>query len=185
YGPIVVAKHENAAIREVLCPGELTTAHAALHLAWPDVACRHAPFDRILPAVQKGDAAAGLLIHEGQLTWEKTGVAKRLDLGAWWKGETGLPLPLGVNAMRKDLGRGLGEDVNALLHASLETGLAMRPRALAYARSFGRGISATDADAFVKMYVNEMTRDMGDRGREAVDEFVRRARAAGVVPKSG
>lgn len=178
YGPVVVSKKrlapsELAGVR-VLSPGETTTAHAALQLAVPDVKLETKAFDKILPAVAKGEADAGLLIHEGQLTWPDAGVHKVLDLGAWWKDETGLPLPLGVNAMRKDLGERLGADVNALLLASIETGLAMRKRALVYARTFGRGISEADADSFVSMYVNDMTRDMGDVGRQAIEEFARR-----------
>jgi 1,4-dihydroxy-6-naphthoate synthase len=183
YGPVLVAREVKEPPREVLCPGELTTAHAALHLAVPGVACRHVAFDRILPAVRDGKAPAGVLIHEGQLTWAREGVEKVLDLGAWWTQETGLPLPLGVVALRKDLGREVGEDVNALLRASLETGLAMRPRALAYAQRFGRGLALADADAFVRMYVNAMTQDMGERGREAIRELLARAGAAGLVPR--
>lgn len=179
YGPIVVSKEPMTleALRDVtvLSPGEHTTAHATLQLAVPGVQTQHKAFDKILPAVMKGDAQAGLLIHEGQLTWSDAGVHKVVDLGAWWKEQTGLPLPLGVNAMRKDLGDRLGADVNALLHASIETGLAQRRKALAYARTFGRGISTEDADEFVRMYVNDMTLDMGELGRRAIEEFCKRA----------
>lgn len=187
YGPIVVARRPMTLDElkgvTIATPGELTTAYAALRLALPDAQVQHKAFDKILPAVQKGDFEAGLLIHEGQLTWEREGLHKVVDLGAWWKQETGLPLPLGVVALRKDLGKPLGADVNALLHASIETGLVMRKRALAYARQFGRGIPLEDADQFVSMYVNEMTRDMGPTGRKAVEEFLKRAGAAGLVPK--
>lgn len=178
YGPIVVARTpmtlEDLKGKRVLSPGENTTAHAVLQLAIPGIVLEKKSFEKILAAVQKGEADAGLLIHEGQITWEGSGLHKVLDLGAWWKAETGLPLPLGVNAMRKDLGPALGADVNALLQASLETGLAMRKRALAYARQFGRGISEEDADEFVRMYVNEMTVDMGDAGLKALQELFRR-----------
>ena len=187
YGPVLVTRRPMAPdeLRDatIATPGELTTAHAALRLALPDARCEHKAFDKILPAVQRGDFEAGVLIHEGQLTWEREGVHKALDLGAWWKERTGLPLPLGVNALRKDLGPELGGDVNALLKASIETGLAMRKRALAYARRFGRGIAEEDADRFVSMYVNDMTVDMGERGRRAVAEFLRQAGEAGLLPK--
>jgi 1,4-dihydroxy-6-naphthoate synthase len=179
YGPIVVTREpmDVSRLRDitVLTPGENTTAHAALQLAVPGVKTEHKAFDKILGAVQKGQAEAGLLIHEGQITWSDAGVHKVLDLGEWWKKETGLPLPLGVNALRKDVGEKLGADVNALLQASIETGLAQRRKALAYARTFGRGISEEDADTFVSMYVNEMTRDMGETGKRAIEEFCRRA----------
>ena len=178
YGPIVVARKpvSVAELRDItiLTPGENTSAHAALQLAVPGARTERKAFDKILPAVQKGEAEAGLLIHEGQITWSDAGVHKILDLGEWWKKETGLPLPLGVNAMRKDLGAGLGADVSALLEASIEVGLAMRSRALAYARQFGRGISEQDADTFVSMYVNDMTVDMGETGRRAIAEFAKR-----------
>lgn len=181
YGPIVVSKRklELADLKDVvvLSPGENTSAHAALQLAVPGVRTEKKAFDKILPAVAKGEAEAGLVIHEGQLTWQDAGLHKVVDLGAWWKDETGLPLPLGVNALRKNLGPELGADVGALLHASIEVGLTMRSRALAYARQFGRGISEADADTFVAMYVNEMTRDMGERGKRAIDEFAKRTGA--------
>ena len=188
YGPIVVSAKPVASLADlkdvtIFTPGENTTAHMVLQLALPGARVAKKSFEKILPAIQKGEAEAGVLIHEGQLTWADAGVHKVLDLGAWWKEETGLPLPLGVNTMRKDLGARLGADVDALLRASLETGLAMRKRALAYAQRFGRGISDEDADAFVAMYVNGMTRDMGETGKRALDELFARARAAGLLPK--
>lgn len=178
YGPVVVAREPTTlaqlAGRTVLTPGENTTAHAVLRLAAPDARVQTKPFDRILASVQKGEADAGVLIHEGQLTWPDAGVSKVADLGAWWKEATRLPLPLGVNALRKDVGRALGADVNALLRASLETGLAQRDRALAYAQQFGRGIGHEDADAFVAMYVNGLTCEMGELGRRAMEELFTR-----------
>ncbi|HET6403509.1 MAG TPA: MqnA/MqnD/SBP family protein [Candidatus Thermoplasmatota archaeon] len=181
YGPIVVAKRPMTLAElsgvTVASPGENTTAHAALRLAAPGVQTVTKAFDKILPLVENGEVEAGLLIHEGQITWERSGLHKVVDLGAWWKAETGLPLPLGVNALRKDLGAELGADVGALLQASIEVGLASRTRALAYARQFGRGISQEDADTFVRMYVNEMTRDMGELGQRAIAEFARRTGA--------
>lgn len=184
YGPIIVTARpmtlDELKDVTIATPGELTTAFAALKLAVPGAKHQHRPFDKILPEVQKGKFEAGLIIHEGQLTWQKEGLHKVLDLGAWWKQQTGLPLPLGVTALRKDLGRDLGEDVNAIMKASIETGLAMRGRALAYARKFGRGIAEADADAFVSMYVNDMTVDMGDVGQKAVRELLHRTGAKGV-----
>ena len=178
YGPIVVAREaktlDDLAGATVATPGEHTSAHAALLLAAPKARTVTKPFDKILALVERGEVDAGVLIHEGQITWERPGLRKIVDLGAWWKAETGLPLPLGVNAMRKDLGEALGAEVNALLRASIETGLASRQRALAYARQFGRGISEADADRFVQMYVNEMTLDMGETGRRALDAFFAR-----------
>lgn len=187
YGPIVVTRDPSldaAALSKlvVATPGELTTAYAALRLAVPGVRCEHLPFEQILPAVQRGDFAAGLLIHEGQLTWRREGLHKALDLGVWWKDETGLPLPLGVNALRRDLGERTGAQLNRLLRESVEAGLRFRAEALEYARGFGRGIPVDDADTFVGMYVNEMTRDMGARGREAIATFFERAGASGLIP---
>ncbi|MFA5862623.1 MAG: MqnA/MqnD/SBP family protein [Candidatus Thermoplasmatota archaeon] len=186
YGPIVVANRpmtlDELSHITIAAPGELTSAWAAMRLAAPHVKAEHKAFDKIIPLIKKGDHEAGLIIHEGQLTWEQEGLHKVLDLGAWWKQETGLPLPLGVVALRKDLGPRLGEDVNALLRASIETGLVMRKRALAYAQTFGRGLPLADADRFVQMYVNALTVDMGERGREAVDVFLGRCAKAGIVP---
>ncbi|HEX2021312.1 MAG TPA: MqnA/MqnD/SBP family protein [Candidatus Thermoplasmatota archaeon] len=183
YGPVVVTRGDvdlRAAV--VAAPGELTTAFAALRLAVPGVRCEHVPFEEILPAVARGDFAAGLLIHEGQLTWARHGLRKALDLGAWWKDETGLPLPLGVNALSRALGDADGARLGRLLRESVEAGLRFRADALAYARGFGRGIGEADADRFVSMYVNEMTRDMGARGRLAVETFLSRAAEAGLAP---
>ena len=172
YGPIVVSRKPLAPKdlegMAIACPGELTTATAALRLAVPGARCEHRPFDEILPAVKRGEFDAGLLIHEGQLTWAREGVHKVLDLGVWWKQETGLPLPLGLTALRKDLGTETGARLNRLMAASIRAGLENRAEALAYARRFGRGIPLDDADRFVAMYVNDLTLDMGDRGREAV-----------------
>lgn len=188
YGPIVVTRDElsldEIAKRPIATPGELTTAYAALRLALPGARCEHLPFDKILPAVQQGEFAAGLLIHEGQLTWKREGLHKALDLGVWWKEQTGLPLPLGINAMRKDVGPEVGARVNRLLHESVEAGLRFRAEALAYARGFGRGIPIEDADTFVGMYVNEMTRDMGPRGLQAIETLFGRLRDAGIVPEA-
>lgn len=182
YGPIVVARQERALDDVVIAtPGHLTTAHATLLMARPDARTVEMPFDAILPAVQRGEVDAGLLIHEGQITWAREGVARLLDLGVWWKEQTGLPLPLGVNALRRDVPE--PARVSRLLRAAIEDGLAHRREALEYARGFGRGLPTEDADTFVGMYVNELTRDMGERGRAAIDEWLRRAADAGLVPR--
>ena len=187
YGPIVVTRKEMT-LRDlegltIATPGELTTATATLRLAVPGVRHEHLPFDQILPAVRDGRFEAGLLIHEGQLTWRREGVHKLLDLGAWWKEETGLPLPLGLTALRRDVGAENGARLNRLLAESIRAGLRERTKALAYARTFGRGIPLDDADRFVAMYVNDLTVDMGERGLRAVEAFLKRAGEAGLVPK--
>jgi 1,4-dihydroxy-6-naphthoate synthase len=181
YGPVVVAREpiEPAALRntEIVVPGRLTTAYLVLRLALgEEVRVRELPFDRILDEVASGRAEAGLVIHEGQLTYADAGLHRTLDLGAWWRDETGLPLPLGVNVARRDLGGRLG-DVSAVLGEAIAVGLEHREEALAYAERFGRGIDRDTTDRFVGMYVNELTRDYGDVGRRAVAELLRRAGA--------
>jgi 1,4-dihydroxy-6-naphthoate synthase len=181
YGPVVVARAplEPAALREteIVVPGRLTTAYLVLRLALGDgVRVRELPFDRVLEEVASGRAEAGLVIHEGQLTYGDAGLHKALDLGAWWREETGLPLPLGVNVARRDLGDRLG-DVSAVLGEAIAVGLEHRDEALAYAQRFGRGIDRETTDRFVGMYVNELTRDYGEIGRGAVAELLRRAGA--------
>ena len=168
YGPIVVAR-SGVDLRavEIATPGALTTAARVLRLALGDgVRTRDLPFDQVLAEVVSGRADAGLLIHEGQLTYADAGLVKLLDLGDWWRAETGLPLPLGVVALRRDVER--AHDVSDVLREAIGAGLAHRDEALAYARGFGRGIDAATADEFVAMYVNDLTLDMGDRGRAAV-----------------
>ena len=186
YGPVVVARepYDLTALRgmEIVVPGRLTTAYLVLRLALgEDVRVRELPFDQILDEVVSGRAEAGLVIHEGQLTYGASGLHKALDLGVWWQEETGLPLPLGVNAARRDLGDRLG-DVSAVLGEAIEYGLAHRDEALAYAEQFGRGIDRATTDRFVEMYVNELTSDYGDLGRRAVEELLRRS-GTGVVPE--
>jgi 1,4-dihydroxy-6-naphthoate synthase len=176
YGPIVVAREaiplEELGSVEIATPGPLTTATRVLKLALGDIRTRDLAFDRVLDEVVSGRAAAGLLIHEGQLTYADAGLHKLLDLGAWWQQETGLPLPLGLVAARRDLER-LG-DVSAVLREAIDVGLENRAQALAYASGFGRGIDAETADEFVAMYVNDLTLDMGDRGRAAVERLLGR-----------
>jgi 1,4-dihydroxy-6-naphthoate synthase len=179
YGPVVVTREPLSpdAVRgiEIVIPGRLTTAYLALRLALGErLAVRELPFDEILDEVASGRAEAGLLIHEGQLTYSDAGLHKALDLGEWWTGETGLPLPLGVNAARRDLGGRL-QAVSAVLSEAIRVGLEERDEALAYAERFGRGIDRETADRFVAMYVNELTCDYGETGRAAVDELLRRS----------
>jgi len=168
YGPIVVARGEvDLHEAEIATPGALTTATRVLRLALgAGIRTRDLPFDAVLDEVVSGRAEAGLLIHEGQLTFADAGLVKLLDLGVWWREQTGLPLPLGLVALRRDVER--AEDVSAVLLEAIHAGLAHRDEALAYAREFGRGIDEATADEFVAMYVNDLTLDMGERGRAAV-----------------
>jgi 1,4-dihydroxy-6-naphthoate synthase len=182
YGPIVVSREPLTldALREteIVVPGRLTTAFLVLGLALGPFAHRELDFRQILAEVREGRADAGLLIHEGQLTYAAEGLAKSLDLGEWWLAETGLPLPLGVNSVRRDVQR--IDELSQVLREAIEAGLAHRDDALAYAQGFARGLDDETADKFVGMYVNELTRDYGDEGRRAVEELLRRAQAAGV-----
>ena len=186
YGPIVVAanplSYEELSGLEIVVPGTMTTSFLALRLVLGDFRYRELPFDEIPDEVASGRADAGLLIHEGQLTFEDYGVVKVLDLGEWWLLETGLPLPLGVNAARRDLGPKVLADVSAVLRDAIQCGLDNRAQALEYALQFGRGIDAAVADRFVSMYVNELTQDYGDEGRKAVTELLRRGEALGAFP---
>jgi 1,4-dihydroxy-6-naphthoate synthase len=185
YGPIVVAREPLTPAQlkaaEIVVPGRLTTAFLVLRLALGEFRYREVPFDRILDEVQEGRAEAGLVIHEGQLTYELHGLAKCLDLGEWWLLETGLPLPLGVNVARRDVGERLPE-LSAVLRQSIEEGLANRGEAMRYALGFGRGLDLALADRFVGMYVNELTCDYGAEGRQAVEELLGRAQSAGAFP---
>ena len=173
YGPIVVARTElDPREVEIVTPGPLTTATRVLRLALgDDVRTRDLPFDEVLDEVVSGRAEAGLLIHEGQLTFAEHGLCKLLDLGVWWRDETGLPLPLGLVAARRDVDR--VADVSAVVREAIDAGLAHREEAMAYAIGFGRGIDAATADEFVAMYVNDLTLDMGVRGREALEPAAR------------
>jgi 1,4-dihydroxy-6-naphthoate synthase len=185
YGPIVVAREPLGLDRlrniEIAVPGASTTAFLVLRLALGDFAFRELPFDEIQEEVRSGSAEAGLLIHEGQLTYPDSGLAKCLDLGEWWLLETGLPLPLGVNVARRALGERLDE-VSTLVRRSIHLGLERRDEALAFALGFGRGIDDETADRFISMYVNELTCDFGDEGRQAVTELLRRADSIGALP---
>jgi 1,4-dihydroxy-6-naphthoate synthase len=166
----------------VAVPGELTTAFLVLKLYQPAVRHVVVPFDAIEAHVAAGRADAGLLIHEGQLTYTDRGLQLWADLGEWWYGETGLPLPLGGNAVRRDLGPALMGEVARDLKASIEYGLAHRAAALAHAQAYSRGLDPARVDRFVGMYVNAYTVDYGDTGRRAVAELLGRAHRAGLVP---
>ncbi len=187
YGPLLVAREpldaSQLASREVAVPGTLTSAFLALQLFAPDVRTRVVPFDRILDEVRDGRADVGLVIHEGQLTYGGEGLHQVLDLGAWWKGETGLPLPLGGNAVRRDLGPELMARLTRLVRDSVAYSLAHREEALAYAMRFARGMEIAIADRFVGMWVNDMTLECGEHGRRAVQTLLDRGHAAGVIPR--
>ena len=186
YGPIVVARRPLSRAElvehEIVVPGALTTAFLALRLVLDGFRFRELPFDEIPEEVASGRAEVGLLIHEGQLTFEDYGLVKALDLGEWWLLETGLPLPLGVNVIRRDLGEDVLHDVSDVLREAIQCGLDNRAEALEYALQFGRGIDEAVADRFVSMYVNELTKDYGDEGRKAVTELLRRGEALGAFP---
>jgi 1,4-dihydroxy-6-naphthoate synthase len=186
YGPLLVARDDldprRLGGRRVAVPGTLTTAYLALKLFAPDAETHVVPFDRILDEVQEGRADVGLVIHEGQLTYGGQGLRRILDLGAWWKQETGLPLPLGGNAVRRDLGPELMKRLTGLVRETVRYSLAHRADALDYAMSFARGMDPGVADRFVGMWVNEMTVDCGERGRQAVQLLLDRGHEAGVIP---
>ncbi len=188
YGPVVVSREplslEELGRTEIVVPGRLTTAFLVLGMALGgEFAYREAPFDTILEEVRSERAEAGLVIHEGQLTYENEGLVKSLDLGEWWLLETGLPLPLGVNAARRDIGVEPLVDLSEVLYESIDEALQHREEAMEYALGFGRGLDAATADRFVGMYVNELTRDYGGEGRQAVAELLRRAEAMGVYDR--
>ena len=190
YGPRLVSTaappaNPRSALRgkRVAIPGRLTTAWLALQLYQPDLAAEVVPFDQIEEAVQRGDYELGLLIHEGQLTFADAGLHLWVDLGAWWLDETGLPLPLGGNAVRRDLGSATITQIARDLRASIVYGLEHRAPALAHAKQFNRGIGDDRTDTFVGMYVNEWTVDYGPRGRLAVQTLLDRAHSAGLIPE--
>ncbi len=187
YGPIVVARHDGPSTLDgvrVAIPGTLTTAFLALRLYQPDVMCDVMPFDRIQDAVRDGSVQAGLLIHEGQLTYGDEGLKKIVDLGEWWSDRTsGLPLPLGGNVIRRDLGPTMVGKVSRILHDSIAYALEHRDEALDYALQFGRGLDRSKADRFVGMYVNDLTLAYGERGKRAVQRLLDEASASGVLPR--
>ena len=187
YGPIVVARTDGPSSTKgikVAVPGELTTSFMALRIYDPDVDYVVMPFDKIQDAVKNGEVPAGLLIHEGQLTYQDEGLKKVVDLGEWWNERTGgLPLPLGGNVIRRDLGPDVIRTVSRLLHESIAYALDHRQEALDYALQFGRGLDRAKADRFVGMYVNELTLEYGDRGRKAVQRLFDEAWDKRLIPK--
>src|SRR5436190_2918597 len=186
YGPVVVSRNGLSADElksvEIAVPGRLTTAFLVLRLAIGEFAYREVPFDEIPDEVKSGRADAGLLIHEGQLTYEAEGLQKAPALGEWWLLETGLPLPLGINVARRDLGPEVLHDLSEVLRESIVAGLDNRSTAMEYALGFGRGLDVELADRFVGMYVNEFTCDYGEEGRAAVAELLRRGDELGAFP---
>ena len=189
YGPMVVAREQRDVDwlrgKRIAVPGAMTTAHLSLQLIiGQDFECVLTPFDEILNVVERGEVDAGLCIHEGQLTYGDQGLHLVVDTGVWWQEQTGLPLPLGANAILKSLGRETMEEVTAILKNSIQYGLDHRQEALDYAAKYGRGLNDAKADKFVGMYVNDWTLDFGERGREAVRELLRRGHEAGVIPES-
>ena len=188
YGPIVVARHDGgpAGVKgsRIAIPGELTTAYLALRLYEPDFQFVVVPFDEIQQAVLDGKAEAGLLIHEGQLTYQDEGLRKIVDLGEWWNERTGgLPLPLGGNIIRRDLGPEMIKKVSKMLHDSIAYALSHRAEAVTYAETFGRGLDRAKTDKFVGMYVNDLTLGYGERGRKAVELLMTEAFEKGLIPK--
>jgi 1,4-dihydroxy-6-naphthoate synthase len=200
YGPMVVCRREDAAQfgddpaaglqkRRIAIPGELTTAFLALQL-WlgkggESFEYEVVMFDQIPQAVRDGRFDAGLIIHEGQLTYGQIGLHKLIDLGSWWRQKTGLPLPLGGNCIRKDLGQKVCQEVTDILKQSIQYSLDHRPQAVEYALQFGRDLDRKLADEFVGMYVNQWTLDYGARGREAISQLLSEGAKAGLVPSIG
>ena len=187
YGPRLVSRQAGslaaAAGKRIAVPGLLTTAYLALKLAVPEFEPVVIPFDQIEHAVKSGDVDFGLLIHEGQLTYADEGLFRIADLGEWWFEQTGLPLPLGGNVVRKDLGADLIARISRHLRASIDYALSHRSGALDHAMRYARGLDRSKADTFVGMYVNDWTRDYGDRGREAVRTLLDHGVKAGIITK--
>jgi 1,4-dihydroxy-6-naphthoate synthase len=166
----------------IAIPGKLTTAFLALQLFAPGIQTEVVPFDEIIPSVLQGKYEAGLIIHEGQLTYDRSGLHRIVDLGKWWLQMTGLPLPLGGNAIRRSLGRELISSVSAALRDSIQYALDHREEALAYAMQFARDLDPQMADKFVGMYVNERTLDYGPDGKEAIRRLLDMGHRAGIIP---
>jgi len=186
YGPMIVATRAftQSEIKQqrIAIPGTLTTAYLALKLFAPSIETEVVPFDQIIPQILEGKYEAGLIIHEGQLTYDKAGLHRVIDLGKWWNKMTGLPLPLGGNAIRRSLGAQTMKNVSTALRDSIQYGLDHRDEALAYAMQFARDLDTESADKFVGMYVNERTLDYGPDGREAVRRLLDMGYKAGIIP---
>ena len=188
YGPMIVAQRPYSVMeikrKRIAVPGIMTTAYLVLQLFAPGIETEVVPFDQILPQIQEGKQEAGLVIHEGQLTYDRVGLHRVVDLGQWWQKVTGLPLPLGGNAIRRSLGPRLISAVTSAIRASIQYGLEHREEALAYAMQFARDLDVELADKFIGMYVNRWTLEYGEEGRRAVRDLLSRGAAAGLVPSS-
>jgi 1,4-dihydroxy-6-naphthoate synthase len=186
YGPIVVSRKPWAAEdirgKKIAIPGTMTTAYLALKLFQPDFIPEVIAFDRIMDAVERGKTEAGLLIHEGQLTYARAGLHKVIDLGEWWHSRTGLPLPLGGNGIRRDLGPIHIREISRLIKESIQYALDHRQAALDHALTYARGLNSGEADRFVSMYVNERTLDYGEDGRRAVALLLEEAHRQSLIP---
>lgn len=186
YGPMVISPRmiglEELKRMKIAVPGTMTTAYLALKLFAPAIETAVVPFDRIIPEVLAGKYEAGLIIHEGQLTYERSGLKRILDLGKWWHEQTGLPLPLGGNAIRRELGPELIGQVTRALRDSIQFALDHREPALAYAMQFARDLDSQMADRFVGMYVNDRTLDYGEDGKRAVVKLLDMGYQAGIIP---
>ena len=189
YGPVVITREpmspEGLRDLEIAVPGRMTTAYLVLRLfLGADFRHREVASDQVMEEVRSGRSDAGLLIHEGQLTYGRQGFHRVVDLGEWWLLETGLPLPLGISVARRDLGPELLHELCEVLAESIEAGLSSRPEALAYAIQYGRDLDPALVDRFVGMYVNELTQDYGDEGRQAVRELLERGEQAGAFDRA-
>jgi 1,4-dihydroxy-6-naphthoate synthase len=186
YGPMIVApkaySQDEIKQKKIAVPGKLTTAYLALNLFSPEIQTEVVPFDQIIARVIRGEYEAGLIIHEGQLTYDKSGLYRILDLGKWWLQKTGLPLPLGGNAIRRSLGRELIASISSALRNSIQYALDHRNEALAYAMQFARDLEPQLADRFVGMYVNERTLDYGEDGKQAIRQLLEMGYKAGIIP---
>jgi 1,4-dihydroxy-6-naphthoate synthase len=186
YGPMIVASRQftfdEIKKTRIAIPGTLTTANLTLQIFAPEIETAIVPFDRIIPEVLAGNFDAGLIIHEGQLTYSHSGLHKILDLGQWWREETGLPLPLGGNAIRRSLGDDLMLTVTNALRDSIQHGLDHREEALAYAMQFARDLDENLANKFVGMYVNERTLNYGEDGKEAIRKLLQMGHERGIIP---
>ena len=188
YGPMIVSPRPFTQTeikkQKIAVPGKLTTAYLALQLFAPGIEVEVVPFDQIIPQVVEGKYEAGLIIHEGQLTYSKAGLQRVVDLGKWWQKVTGLPLPLGGNAIRRSLGAETMASVTQALRDSIQYAIDHREEALAYAMQFARDLDTQLADKFVGMYVNERTLDYGEDGREAVRRLLDMGHKAGIIPQT-